>query len=266
MKDIGWYWDNKSERANTAQAHTITMSMNYEKEIEHSIRETITYGKDTQVLTNEDNINRYDNTEIIVCQEDSVSAILKFNKDKTAVLNFASYKNPGGGFMNGSRAQEESLCHESFLYNVLRRYNNNYYNWNNTYKNRGLYFNRALYSPKVCFEREDEKCFCDVITCAAPNYTTASKYCHVSKNVNSRTLRSRIDFVLSIAAKQQVNTLILGAFGCGVFGQDATEVASIFKERLTTKYKKTFKNVYFAVPVINDDSTNYDAFVNVFNE
>ena len=66
----------------------------------------------------------------MIVAEDSVEAIMNYSQGKTAVLNFASYKEPGGGFMAGSQAQEESFCHESFLYNVLRQFQY-YYDWNN---------------------------------------------------------------------------------------------------------------------------------------
>ena len=94
--------------------------------------------------------------KIEVVDMDSVSAIFQYAENNTAVLNFASYKNPGGMFVNGSKAQEECLCHESFLYNVLKE-NQNYYNWNNQHKNRALYLNRALYSPNIKFFHEDKE-------------------------------------------------------------------------------------------------------------
>lgn len=271
MKDISWYWRDKEDRANTAQAHTAEMLINYGAEIENSVNSTIIYGQNVNFkilkfkLSKEEIESRYEDMKIILTPEDSVTALLQHHEGKTTVLNFASYKNAGGGFMNGSKAQEESLCHESFLYNVLRR-KTDYYNWNNAFKNKGLYLNRALYSPNIIFERDTTSCMCDVITCAAPNYGVANKYCHVSKAVNTKVLSSRIEFVLDIAATQKVDTLILGAFGCGVFQQDATEVATLFKEFLQDKHKHSFKNVYFAIPIINNDSNNYDDFIKVFSE
>ena len=81
---------------------------------------------------------------------------------------------------------------------------------------------------------------------------------------NLAALDSRIHFVLDIAAENQVDTLILGAFGCGVFGQDAEDVCRIFVKYLTSSHR-CFKKVIFAIP--NDvHSENYDKFFKVLTE
>lgn len=99
---------------------------------------------------------------------------------------------------------------------------------------------------------------CDVITCAAPNYTAAKKYCNVSREENRNALLSRIAFVRDIAEENGVETLILGAFGCGVFGQDPYEVAKIFFETL---YQSSVKKVVYAIPA----GVNLDAFRHEWN-
>ena len=199
---------------------------------------------------------------IIVDEIDSVGAVFKYVNinEITAVLNFASYNNPGGNFINGSKAQEECLCHESYLYNVLKG-RIGYYKINHKNKNRSLYTDRALYSPNVRFTKECKDVFCDVITCAAPNKTAAQKYYNVSDEENSEVLKERIEFVLKIAQDNGVDNLILGAYGCGVFGQDPLEVAKIFKEFLSGKYK-CFNKVIFAIP--NKLEVNYRCFQRIF--
>ena len=87
---------------------------------------------------------------------------------------------------------------------------------------------------------------------------------HIDKGVQSQenftTLESRIKFVIDIAEEQQVETLILGAFGCGVFGQDPKEVAQLFKKYLAkTSY---IHNVIFAIP--NKGNPNYSIFKCIF--
>ena len=105
---------------------------------------------------------------------------------------------------------------------------------------------------------------CDVITCAAPNKASAQKYCHVSDMENHDVLESRIRFILNIAEHEQVDTLILGAFGSGVFGQDGTEVAEIFKKLLVEELW-TFEKIIFAIP--NDTRNgNYQKFMNVMSD
>ena len=161
---------------------------------------------------------------------------------RTVVLNFASYKNPGGGFMNGSSAQEESLCHASTLYEVLTSSSLSlYYGYNNSHKNNALYEDRALWSPSIIFEKDGKTVRADVITCAAPNRKAYIGYAKGADEArNLETLRSRIFFVADvIKAHMDVRTAILGAFGCGVFGQDPGMVAGFFKEAFQDTEIKT---------------------------
>ena len=252
------YYPNKEERAKLAQNHTKEMEDLYKDEIEDCIDETLAYNANSKFIE-----KRLNNKQIIIVDEiDSVGAVFKYVNinEITAVLNFASYNNPGGNFINGSKAQEECLCHESYLYNVLKGCMG-YYKINHKNKNKCLYMDRALYSPNVRFTKEYKDVFCDVITCAAPNKTAAQKYSNVSDEENSKVLKERIEFVLKIAQDNGVDNLILGAYGCGVFGQDPLEVAKIFKEFLSGKYKR-FNKVIFAIP--NRLEMNYRCFKRIF--
>ena len=253
-------WNNKANRSKKAKEHTFNMAEKYSDKISDCIANTKVYDDDvaSYLLPN---IPK--NTNISVEAIDSVEAIMKYAKNipsNIAVLNFASYKHPGGMFMEGSIAQEEALCHESFLYNVLSECPS-YYDYNKRYLNRALYKNRALYSPDIVFERDNTSVYCDVITCAAPNKTVAKKYQNVSDEENTKVLRSRIDFILKIAADNKTDILILGAFGSGVFGQSAKEVASIFKDLLENKFSNIFDKIVFAVPSGNG---NLEAFQEIF--
>lgn len=265
MQDIKDYWADKEKRAEIAKAHTKEMEEKYSKEIKYSIENTkVCTSIDILRTEKEEPENTTVKTRFYVCDIDTVGAILEFSSEdkRIAALNFASYKNAGGMFVKGSRAQEECLCHESFLYNVLKEAEP-YYELNRKSKNRALYHNRALYSPDIIFEREGKICYCDVITCAAPNKRAAQKYCNVSDEENSRVLESRIDFILDMARTHKVDILILGAFGCGVFGQSGEEVAKIFHKLLLREEYDCFENVVFAVPASKNG--NFQSFYDCFS-
>ena len=169
---------------------------------------------------------------------------------KVCVLNFASYKNPGGGFLTGAQAQEESLCHTSFLYNVLEKMKP-YYEWNLKHNNFGLYFNRAIYSKNIRFFNENKSMVCDVLTCAAPNRSVIEKYGSFTEEQNYDMLKSRINFIKSILGMYDIDTVILGAWGCGVFKQNPDTIARLFSTG-----GLPVKNVVYAVP----DGWNYKVF------
>ena len=246
----------KKEVANQASKHTTEMMMKYMPDIMKCVKETIIYPIDKPIIN--DN-SSYKPAKFELVNIDSVSTIFEFaqaNK-RTAVLNFASYKEAGGLFLKGSTAQEEALCHESFLFNVLRNFENSYYAVNCKQLNRGLYKNTALYSPNVIFFRGEKSTPCDVITCAAPNRNVGIKYTNVSLTENNKVLHDRIEYVKNIALHQNVDTLILGAYGCGVFKQDATTVATYIKEI----FANSGLHVVLAIP---GNSDNYKKFKEIF--
>ena len=236
--------EDKEKLAAKANAHVGEMTVKYAAEISISAQNSVVYSDLAKLLAEEDWTRVAPSEE--VCDIDSVSAVFEYSKEgKVCVLNFASYKKPGGGFLSGASAQEESLCHESTLYNVLSR-KQPYYLYNIGHTNRSLYTDRAIYSPDIVFQRETNVVKADVLTCAAPNFSAASKYQHVSQQENEVSLLNRVRFLLLIAKEQKLDVLILGAFGCGVFGQDPDVIAKMLHEEVQRLCPA--KKVVYAVP------------------
>lgn len=235
-----------------AVTHTLEMEKQFKTEANATLESLKIYGGDDGLVPKRPERGKCE-AKIVVDRMDSAKSVFAHNSGKTAVLNFASYKNPGGKFFEGSVAQEECLCHASNLYNVLSECGH-YYDWNKKHNNKALYTDRAIYLKDIVFIDESVCVYgtdptvlkADVITCAAPNYYAAGKYANVSNDENEEALAQRIKFVLDVAEDNGVETLILGAFGCGVFGQDAMVVAKYFKKYLN-KYNYHFKNVYFSI-------------------
>jgi len=227
----------------------------YAGEIQQCLRHSVIYGgndrKPSRAIIQERPSFYFVNT-------DSVTAAAVSHSNRRAMLNFASYLNPGGGFLNGATAQEEMLCRESYLYNILSHLDM-YYVENGLRKSRHLYADRAIYSPRVRFIRGDQSFRCDVITCAAPNKKAAMRN-GVTSDMNDEALIRRIQFIRDIAEDQRVESLILGAFGCGVFGQNPNDVADAFKFVFNTT---AVKNIVMAVP---GEGENVEAFRSRFRE
>ena len=238
---------NKKERSNDALEHTEEMAKLYKEEIKNSIDNSVVYRDSAEIHSSGSPV-------ISLEQTDTVSSIFKHNKGKVGILNFASYKHAGGGFLRGSMAQEESLCASSFLYNVLSKFED-YYEYNMNHLNDSLYTNACIYSPDIIFINGSKIYKVDVFTCAAPNNCKRNL---ISPAVNSSHLESRIKFLREIISNYNIDVLILGAFGCGVFSQDALEVASLFKKYFSDC---NAKQVVYAIP----DAKNYNKFRSVFN-
>lgn len=259
MKYAEFAATTKQRRRELAKAHDKEMRSSYGHEIEECVKSTVVYGPDAPVVFP---LERQ--TEFHLTANDTVAEIFNDYGGNCCVLNFASYINPGGGYLSGSRAQEECLCHSSALYPVLERFRYSYYAWNREHMNKGMYCDRALYTPDVPFVNGDVVTFCDVLTCAAPNYGVGLRYASFGLMENIKALSQRIKFLLSVAAMNRCDTLILGAFGCGAFLNDPAEVARIFAEELQSNFRGCFKNVVFAIP--EPSGLNYKTFESVFKE
>ena len=169
-----------------------------------------------------------------------------------AVLAFASFTNPGGGYIQGYLGQEATLCADSYLYNVLDKQRKWYGENRRRNINCELYRNRALVVPAVRFDRKHVHAYADVIVAAAPNAKRARQEYRVSDDALLDALCDRIRFVLAICDELGREKLVLGAWGCENNGFDAEAVAELFRKELASGDFKV-KQVFFAVP-----STRWD--------
>lgn len=210
-------------------------------------------------------------TPICVTGESTVAAIRRLAAADPRVhlgcLNFASAKRPGGGFLGGAQAQEESLARSSALYPCLLTQPAHYAR--NQANHSPLYLDLAIYSHQVPFFRDDNGAWldapvpCSVITCAAPNAAALRKHGRVDEAAVEAALRRRANLVLQIANSTGIDVLVLGAWGAGVFGNDPDLVARVFRDALTTDFADWFTEVVFAV-LGGPGTPNHDAFARVF--
>jgi len=183
-------------------------------------------------------------------------------------LNFASARNQGGGFLSGALAQEEDLCRCSGLYTCLKT-KPIFYN-ENILCDHNLYLDNMIYSPKVPFFRNEHNVFLEqpfelsLISSPAPNLTTMSAEDRESENgqdVIYNTLYSRAKRILNVAAASGHKNIILGAWGCGAFGNDPKQVAVIFLDALQNV--PAFEHVCFAVYDTRTPPVIFDTFKKV---
>lgn len=238
--------DRRDARAKEAQAHVADVGTRLAKDIERTMAELKVYDGSPTVQA-EGHI-----PTVRVVDQDSVTAVMEQARGLAsacdlALLDFASFTNPGGGYDRGAWAQEEALCAESTLYNVLREQKAWYAANRQRNINCQLYRNRGLVAPKVRFERDKYHKYADVIVVAAPNARRARADYHIDDETLVKAMRNRIRFVMAIADELGHDKLVLGAFGCGAFGWDASVVAELFRKELATG-KHVATQVTFAIP------------------
>lgn len=171
---------------------------------------------------------------------------------RLGVLNFASAKNPGGGFLNGSQAQEESLARSSALYASLLQ-GRAFYERHRASSSL-LYSDSMIWSPDCPVFRDDEGRLLDephlvsFITSPAPNAGAIAYNRPEELPRIPEAFRRRSEYVLALAASQGYRQLVLGAWGCGVFRNDPAVVAEAFMGHLGEgAWAGRFERVVFSV-------------------
>lgn len=175
-------------------------------------------------------------------------------KTEILVLNFANPVNPGGGVRTGARAQEEDLCRKSTLLVSLESVAaQEYYRYNRSLQSY-MGSDAMILSPKVEIIRDEqgmllaEPVIVSVLTCAAP--VNSMRDWNISDDEYEKIVYQRIRYMLRFAAHSGYRELVLGAWGCGAFGNDARIVSDAFERELKKmEYngKYPFRKVGFAV-------------------
>ena len=199
-------------------------------------------------------------------------------KGTTTILNFADALVPGGLVLTGATTQEENICRCSNLYqsittDVAKEY---YYDANiQAFGKDGrkvfdsVYLDNLIYSRDVLFFKDDvtyeevPSYYMDVITCPAPS-------CFITpKNKEYRIIKQRTEQIIKSAILAGTDNLVLGAWGCGAFGQDPRVISECFKE--TLEEYPAFDHVVFAIRGCSADSAkrandNFTVFSNTFRK
>lgn len=195
------------------------------------------------------------NASIEVTPETTLAAarrLLREGHEGVMCLNFASAKNPGGGFLGGSQAQEESLARASGLYACISPVDG-YYQTHRKQKST-FYTDHMIFSPQVPVFRDDEDRLLDepylatMITSPAVNRGAIEQNEYSKRNQIDAVMSERIEKLLALCVEKQQKTLVLGAWGCGVFRNDPTQMASWFHNHLFSNlYARAFEKITFAV-------------------
>lgn len=250
----GSYLSSRGERVNfsEAQARSVEETQLYTPEALERLRSEVSRAQASRVsamISVESGTTQEVAHRVCVEQRSSRESS---PQTSLALLNFASARNPGGGFLRGARAQEEDLCRCSGLYPSLLT-QPTYYEANREQSSM-IYTDHAIYSPRVPLLKVkshspllDEPVYPSVITMPAPNTGPFLQRGEGEpKDLEAHILR-RWRNVIAIAHHNQHTDLLLGAWGCGAFQGDARLVATMAKRAIELG-TGTVERVIFAIP------------------
>jgi uncharacterized protein (TIGR02452 family) len=213
------------------------------------------------IAPNIEDINVQYDTNITVEESDSIEAGKKlldagFNP---IVLNMASTKRPGGGVLNGSSAQEESLFRRTNLFQSLYQFCDygTTYNVPKRLESYPMYKNtNGIYTPNATVFRSDKSLgyalldkpyllsFVSIPAINRPTLTLDG----LLKLADIKTTISKMETMFKIAIANKHDAIVLGAWGCGAFKNPPHHIAKLFNIVLhQSNFKGKFKRVVFAI-------------------
>lgn len=214
------------------------------------------------------------NTKIAVTKERTFEAVQRLKNTypdaKIAAMNFANAFHPGGGVKSGAGAQEECLCRCSTLYPCIDIEEASAYYRHHQDLNSDLATDSLIYTPNVTVCKTDtdipermlkEQWYqTDIMTIAAPDLADITLSDQELYNIHFQ----RITHMLTVAGHENVDVLVLGAFGCGAFHNDPNIVSKAFHDAIA-KFPHVFEYICFAVYCSDRDKVNYEAFMKTFS-
>ena len=183
-----------------------------------------------------------------------------------AVLNLASSWSPGGGVVQGSRAQEESIFRRTNLYRSLYQFAHGgkpdmfatkpepidlkktpHYKEHLDYHFGGIYTPGATVFRASNFELFQKPFQMSFITVAAIKEPVLTPTGHLTDADKDQT-RDKIRTILRIGLKHGHDCLVLGALGCGAYGNPPADVARLFHEVIEEdEFRDKYKMIVFAI-------------------
>ena len=207
-------------------------------------------------------------TGIEVVNEPTLAAVqrLRGSGHHPVALNFASATHPGGGFRSGARAQEEYLARSSGLYACLRGLP--MYPFHRA-RHDPLYTDYVIYSPDVPVFRGDDGVLLEtpytvgIITSPAVNAAALPRERHAEI---LPAMWGRILKVLAAGVHHGHDSIVLGAWGCGAFGNRSSEIAPLFRKALEANFMGAYRRVAFAITDSSSEKRNIGPFQAAFQE
>lgn len=181
---------------------------------------------------------------------------------RIGVLSFASATKPGGGFLSGAHAQEESIARASTLYtSLVTPTANQYYELHKRDRRGGFYSHAMVFSPSVIVLRDDAGAWLppyqiEVVTCAAVNAGVVRERAESpgrDSDVGARiesVMRERMARILFLFEQRGLRNIVLGSFGTGVFRNDVSMIADIWFDLLAeggARFMHSFDRVVFGI-------------------
>ena len=200
---------------------------------------------------------------VLLQQLNANAASIGGDPARIGVLSFASATKPGGGFLSGAQAQEESIARASTLYtSLVTSTADQFYELHKKDRRGGFYSHAMLFSPSVIVLRDDAGGWLpphqiEVVTCAAVNAgvvrqragESSSRDSDVGARIES-VMRERMARILFLFEQQGLRNIVLGSFGTGVFRNDVSMIADIWFDLLAeggARFMHSFDRVVFGI-------------------